>query len=131
MSVGRGTVVPFQIYGHPDFYIGSYAFTPRSKPGASQPKYEGEICYGQNLKAYAENYHQLPIRLNLTWLIESYKFLKPKQEFFIPYFEKLSGTYKLREQIIKGYSEEEIRASWKTDLEAFQKIRSKYLLYKN
>jgi len=131
MSVGRGTDVPFQVYGHPDFSIGSYVFNPKTKPGASQPKYEGEICYGQNLRVYAENYHQMPIKLNLTWLIESYKFLHPKYEFFTPYFEKLAGTNKLSEQIIGGFSEEEIRESWKAGLEDFKKIRNKYLLYDN
>jgi uncharacterized protein YbbC (DUF1343 family) len=36
----------------------------------------------------------------------------------------------LREQIQKGKSPEEIRASWKDGLERYGKIREKYLLYK-
>lgn len=129
MSVGRGTDFPFQVYGHPDYVIGSFVFTPRSMPGAARPKYEGEKCFGQYLKTYAQNYAQLQPKLNLSWLIESYKLLHSEHEFFTPYFEKLSGTDQLRKQIVAGYSEKEIRESWKKNLGAFIKIREKYLLY--
>jgi len=130
MSVGRGTDVPFQIYGHPDFVIGSYAFTPESMPGKSlHPKFEGKLCYGQNLTGYAENYSKNQSQLNLTWLIAAYELLSPKHSFFTDYFNKLAGTDKLRKQIEAGMSEKEIRATWEKDLKAFKKIREKYLLY--
>ena len=35
----------------------------------------------------------------------------------------------VREQIMKGASEEEIRAGWQNELEAYKKMREKYLLY--
>ena len=35
----------------------------------------------------------------------------------------------LRKQIEQGLSEAEIKASWQKDLEAFKKIRVKYLIY--
>jgi uncharacterized protein YbbC (DUF1343 family) len=129
MSVGRGTDVPFQVYGHPDFLIGSFAFMPKPKPGASKPKYEGEMCYGQNLTGYAENYSKMPPEININWLIESHKILGSTHAFFTPYFEKLSGTDKLRRQIEGGISEEEIRESWEKDIAIFKEIRKKYLLY--
>ena len=37
----------------------------------------------------------------------------------------------LREQIISGTPETEIRKSWQNDLENFEKIRRKYILYEN
>jgi len=44
----------------------------------------------------------------------------------------LSGTKKkLRQQIISGMSEDEIRKSWQPELNTFRKIRKKYLLYKD
>ncbi len=129
MSVGRGTDFPFQVYGHPDFLLGSFVFTPESKPGASNPKYKGVSCYGQNLRGYAENYQKMPAQLNLSWLIESYKFLNTSHDFFTAYFDKLAGTIKLRKQIEQGMSEEEIRKSWEEDLNEFKKIKEKYLLY--
>jgi uncharacterized protein YbbC (DUF1343 family) len=129
VSVGRGTDVPFQVYGHPDYLLGSFIFIPESKPGASNPKYKDVRCFGQNLSGYAENYQKMPAQLNLSWLIESYKLLSPKYEFFTSYFAKLAGSDKLRQQIEAGKTEEEIRKSWQADLDAFKEIRRKYLLY--
>lgn len=130
MSEGRGTDYPFQIYGHPDFMIGSFAFTPVSIPGGgAHNKFPGVYCTGQNLTGYARNYEQNPPQLNLVWLIESYKLLSQKHDYFNDYFDKLAGTDQLRKQIEAGATEEEIRESWKEDLKAFNKIREKYLLY--
>lgn len=130
MSIGRGTNHPFQIYGHPDFMIGSFAFTPESMPGKSlHPKFEGENCFGQNLTGYAENYKRNENLLNLSWLINSYQLLSPKFDYFTDYFDKLAGNDELRQQIESGFTEEEIRLSWAEDLKAFKKIRKKYLIY--
>ena len=130
VSEGRGTDYPFQIYGHPDFPHGSFAFTPRSIKGASvNPKFKGERCFGQDLRSYANNYRHNDQQLNLSWLINSYQLLSGKNDFFISYFDTLAGTDKLRKQIEAGATEEEIRESWKEDLRAFNKIREKYLLY--
>lgn len=129
VSIGRGTETPFTIYGHPDFYAGSYAFTPESRPGAKYPKLEGVQCNGQNLSGYAENYMEVNDHLNLQWLISAYKDIGNDSSFFIPYFEKLAGTAKLREQIIEGLTEAEIKAGWQDDLKKFKLIRKKYLLY--
>jgi len=129
MSVGRGTDLPFQIYGHPDFTAGNFAFTPKPLPGATNSKYEGVTCYGQNLITYADNFAGNPPLLNLTWLIESYKSLSPNHEFFTTYFDKLAGTDKLRKQIINGLTEEDIRKSWESGLKTFENIRQKYLIY--
>lgn len=129
MSVGRGTDYPFQIYGHPNYMLGSYVFTPKSKDGASKPKYNEQNCFGANLSGYAENYKHNDNKIELNWLIGSYEIMSRKGEFFNNYFEKLSGTKDLRQQIIDGSSEEEIRLSWQPGLDRFMKIRSKYLLY--
>lgn len=129
MSVGRGTDIPFQVYGHPDFHVGSFVFTPKSMPWATKPKLMGETCYGQNLKGYAQSFDKMPSQINLSWLIESYKLLQKDHAFFTAYFEKLAGTDKLRKQIEAGNTEKEIRKSWEEKLGAFRKIREKYLLY--
>lgn len=130
MSIGRGTETPFQVYGHPEFSIGDYMFTPKSITGVSEnPKFNGIQCYGQNLNNFARNYLSNPQEINLDWLINTFKYLSKKDEFFTSYFEKLAGTDRLREQIINGVSEEEIRKSWKKDLKQFKKVREKYLIY--
>ena len=130
ISVGRGTEFPFQVIGHPDFDIGSFVYTPEPIPGVSiQPKYEGKICYGQSLKGFVENTLNKERQLHLNWLIDYFNYFKDKEEFFTPYFEKLAGTDQLRKQIEEGLTEEQLRASWQEDIDAYIIIRKKYLLY--
>ncbi len=129
ISVGRGTNLPFQVIGHPDFQEGDYSFSPVDIPGvAMNPKYEGERCYGFNLSSYADSLLQEK-SLDLRWLIQMHNYFKDKDDFFNLFFDKLAGTDKLRKQIVAGFMENEIRESWKLQLEDFKKIRKKYLLY--
>jgi uncharacterized protein YbbC (DUF1343 family) len=130
ISVGRGTDLPFQVIGHPEFSLGSFNFTPEHKPGiANHPKYEGQKCYGQYLKGFAEEVLPDSRRLHLDWLIGYYEFFKEKGDFFTAYFDKLAGTDQLRKQLESGLTEEKIRESWSDDLDSFKQIRKKYLLY--
>jgi uncharacterized protein YbbC (DUF1343 family) len=41
----------------------------------------------------------------------------------------LAGSDSLRKQIIAGVTEQQIRASWKNDLDKYKAIRNKYLIY--
>ena len=133
ISVGRGTDKPFQQWGHPDFKGKSdYYFIPKSTAGASKPMYEGQKCYGVFITddaAFA--FKKMNSRLNLEWLIQAYKWYPDKKKFFNNFFEKLAGTNVLREMIENGMSAAEIHAAWQKDIAAFQKIRKKYLLYKD
>jgi uncharacterized protein YbbC (DUF1343 family) len=131
VSVGRGTDYPFSIYGHPDFHLGSFAFTPEPKPGAKHPKLEGKHCYGQNLNGYAENYHEIDDHFNLQWLVGAYELLGKDSSFFNPYFKELAGTDQLRGQIISGISIAKIMSGWQPGIERFKKIRKHYLLYED
>jgi uncharacterized protein YbbC (DUF1343 family) len=129
VSVGRGTENPFKVYGHPQMTKESYSFTPKSIQGISDdPPMNGQLCFGENLTGAAELIKNKE-HLELGWLIEAYKNLNSKTKFFNSYFDKLAGNSKLREQIISGKSESEIRKSWQPDLDTFKKIRKKYLLY--
>jgi len=131
VSVGRGTETPFSVYGHPDFVIGSYTFTPMPGPGAAHPKLSGQRCYGQNLQEYAAHYQELDEHFNLSCLIGIYEAIGKDSTFFTPYFEKLAGSEDLRQQIIDGLSQKEIKASWQDDIKAFKLIRKKYLIYED
>jgi len=129
VSVGRGTDKPFKVFGHPKFSNGSYSFTPLPIKGVSEdPPLKGQLCYGQNLEKAAEIIKK-DGHFELKWLLEAYKNLNIQTEFFTANFDKLAGNSKLREQIIAGKSETEIRKSWQPELDAFKKIRKKYLLY--
>ena len=123
VSVGRGTTIQFQIYGHPDFK-GDFSFTPQPNFGSQYPKLKGVLSYGEDLRNY-----ETSNMIELKWLINSFKQINDKNIFFRSDFDKLSGTSNLKKQIIEGLSESEIRDSWKEGLEKFKKIRKKYLLY--
>jgi uncharacterized protein YbbC (DUF1343 family) len=125
LSVGRGTPTPFEVVGHPSLVGAPHQFTPVSIPGmARKPPFENQLCHGWDFRdAKPEN------RIVLQWLIDAYQAYPEKDKFFIPYFDKLAGTPLLRQQIQSGLSEAQIRETWKSDLEAYQKVRAKYLLY--
>jgi uncharacterized protein YbbC (DUF1343 family) len=127
LSEGRGTDMPFEVYGHPDLQ-GDFSFTPRSIPGVSgHPKFKDQLCRGADLRAFdpPEGW----TRLYLHWLLDAYEKFPDKSEFFRPYFDTLAGTARLREQIEAGWDEDRIRASWQEGLENYHIIREKYLIY--
>ena len=128
MSVGRGTDKPFEMVGCPDFADTSFFFTPKSKQGASKPMYENQKCYGRNYGS-TSLYDVTSIRIGI-WkdIYKNYTGTKP---FFNSFFTKLAGTPELQKMLEEDKSEDEIRASWQNDLEAFRHVRQKYLLYKD
>ncbi len=132
VSVGRGTPTPFEIFGSPALggSLFPYTFVPKSSFGARSPKHMNKSCHGENLRPQegTQHFDALP----LEYLITSYAYYKSKGlegKFFTSFFDKLAGTDKLRKQIIAGWSEDRIRASWSADLDKFKTIREKYLLY--
>jgi uncharacterized protein YbbC (DUF1343 family) len=125
ISVGRGTTKPFQQIGHPELTDFDHTFTPVSMPGSSAyPPFENKICYGIDFdtKHFAEG-------ISLKYLIEFYKAFAEKGEYFNNFLTKLAGTESLRQQIELGFSEEEIKMSWKAGLEEYEKMREVYLIY--
>ncbi len=125
ISAGRGTEQQFQIFGSPDLDSKRYGFTfiPESNVGAKYPKFKGELCFGKDLSTYTP-----PNKIELQWLINTYKQYN-NDSFFTEFFDKLAGNTSLKEKIISGMNAEEIRESWKPDLQDFELIRSKYLIY--
>jgi uncharacterized protein YbbC (DUF1343 family) len=131
-SVGRGTDFPFEVFGHPGLTGCDFSFIPEPKPGAdTNPVLKGQKCYGIDLRPFRDAGYERPARIDLQWVLFAYSQFPDKNNFFTDYFEKLAGTSNLRKQIIMGLTEEEIRASWKQDLEKFQGTRKKYLLYQD
>ena len=124
VSVGRGTPTPFQVIGSPYYTDKTFSFTPESTAGATNPPLKGQTCYGMNLTDPAKAQP-----FTLAYLLEMYQHSTQKNKFFNNFFEKLAGTPKLREQIIAGKSETEIRASWEPALSAYKNLRKQYLLY--
>lgn len=132
ISVGRGTTLPFQIYGAPMMNGGDYTFTPAPIRGVSEnPPHNGKACRGYYLKDFATTHLDSANCFNLQYLMTAYRQYTDKEHFFTNanFFDKLAGNDQLRKQIISGVSEEEIRQSWQEDLDHFKSIRKKYLLY--
>lgn len=128
ISVGRGTDWPFQVLGFPDPVFGEFTFTPGTRPGmAAHVEQQGERCYGLDLRGIDAQ----KAKFTLTYLIDFYRKSAFKKNFFsrADFFDKLAGTAELRRQISAGLSEQEIRASWKEELDSYKKMRKKYLLY--
>ncbi|TDQ06891.1 exo-beta-N-acetylmuramidase NamZ family protein [Pedobacter metabolipauper] len=138
LSQGRGTQFPFTVLGAPALkgkY--SFSFTPKSIPGMSEtPLHQDQACYGLDLRNYNISNIRNAKALKLDWIIEMYKAYPNKEDFFnfklskqMGSFDKLAGAYSVKEQIIAGKSEKEIRASWEPGLSQYKTMRKKYLLY--
>lgn len=142
-SVGRGTECPFELYGSP--YLqdnalqeNAFSFTPVSMEGAASPPFEGQMCFGRDLR-------EVPLeritqeQIDLSYLLEAREALlevRPDISFFgrpdgagYYWIDYLFGTDQVRRRIEDGCSAEEIEASWQEETEAFRRQRKPYLLY--
>ena len=128
VSLGRGTTLPFQVYGHPNMLGYSYSFTPRSIPGAKNPPQLDMRCYGKDL-SNIPNEEIWRNGVDLSYLIDAYKNLNMGDHFFRPFFELLVGRDYVRKMILAGKSATEIKAVWQEDVIKFKKQRAPYLLY--
>ncbi|MDR0660448.1 MAG: DUF1343 domain-containing protein [Prevotellaceae bacterium] len=128
INEGRGTDFPFEVYGYPDPSFGEFTYTPASLPGmAAHVTHQGELCYGVVLRGL----DPAKATFTLKYVLDAYH--KVPDKFFTrpDFFDKLAGTDKLREQIIAGMTEEQIRDSWKEELAEYKAMRKKYLLYED
>ncbi len=130
VNEGRGTDLQFRVFGSPFLINMPYTYTPTAKPGAANPKFKDEICFGENL----EN-EPFMNEISLKWLIDAYK-NNTKQPFWTLngkklWIDQLAGTADLRKQIEAGWNEKQIKATWQKDLDDFKKTRAKYLIYQD
>ena len=143
MSVGRGTEFPFETFGSPELkgIAGfSFAFTPRSMPGALNPPLRDKTCYGEDLRT-------IPLEeiwengIDPSYLIRAYQAYGRTTggDFFwgkpdgkgIYWIDRLSGSDALRTMVEEGKTAEEIKASWQEECRAFREQRKPYLLYED
>lgn len=129
MSLGRGTSLPFQVYGHPDYKGSNYSFTPQSISGAKNPPLLGKKCYGVDLSDTDDKYIRKQ-GIDLSYVIDAYKNLNIGSKFFTSFFDLLAGCSYVREMIEQGCDADEIKARWQDDVTKFKKQRSPYLIYK-
>ncbi|OZB35320.1 MAG: hypothetical protein B7X50_14285 [Alishewanella sp. 34-51-39] len=127
MSVGRGTPFPFQVLGYDQFATDEFSFIPVSTPGAAlNPPLKDKQLYGEDLRQVATDGLTLAYLMRWQQLFASHaKVLFTAADFM----DKLAGTDKLRLQIERGDSEQQIRDSWQGALQRFKQQRQPYLLY--
>ncbi len=139
VSLGRGTDKPFLCYGHPDYAEAAsqlemkgiqkgLTFTPRSMPSAPKPPQQDQLCYGVDLSNIKEK-DARQLGVDFSFLIDAYNACGRPDDFFRPFMEKLAGVSYIREMIIAGHSNEEIKAMWQDDVTNFKQQRKPYLLY--
>ncbi len=124
VSIGRGTDMQFQVIGSPDWINQPFSFTPRPNFGAKNPKHNGIKCFGLDLR----DENRLS-EINFEWLIKAYNYSPEKDNFFRSGFYRLAGNKELEDQIKAGMSAEDIKLTWKKDIESYKIVRNKYILY--
>ncbi len=147
VSVGRGTEKPFLQFGTPwidsDSLISTVnaynlkgvrfrkvEFTPRSIRGKSEnPKYKNEKCRG--LEITIEDRDRFKAFITGVRIVQAIHRLFPENFQWRPaHFDRLSGNDEIRKTISEGKDIKSLIARWERDLQKFQPIREKYLLYK-
>ena len=128
ISIGRGTMFPFKVIGYPNPVFGSFTFTPQDIEGMQMnPENEGKLCYGIDLR----NLNPDTIQFTLSYIIDFYNKSDFKDTFVSrkKWFAQLSGSNSLLGQITAGIPEQQIKALWQPQLDAYKTMRKKYLLY--
>jgi len=124
INAGRGTETQFQIYGAPFFPKSDFSYTPQPNFGAKYPKHQGKLCNGVDLtKVDRLNF------VTISYVIDAYNKTPKTEKFFGPTFTVHAGNTELEKQIKEGLSAEKIESLWQPKIEAFKKIRAKYLIY--
>jgi uncharacterized protein YbbC (DUF1343 family) len=127
INAGRGTEFQFQRYGASflDATYYTFSYTPEPNFGSKTPKELGKLCFGEDLSLTPRM-----AEVSVRWLLEAYVHTADKSLFFnTSGFTKHAGTEELQRQIASGLTEQEIKKSWEAGLNAFKKIREKYLIY--
>jgi hypothetical protein len=93
-------------------------------PGATNPPHLNQVCYGYKLTD-----KDVQGKFTLAYLLDFYRNSTGQDKFFTNFFTSLAGNTELKEQIIAGKSEAEIRTSWQPALDAYKKMRKQYLRY--
>jgi uncharacterized protein YbbC (DUF1343 family) len=137
VSVGRGTPTPFELLGAP--WIDSTQLL--TELNRRQPKgvrfaatefiptsglYGGALCKGISIDLQDRNtFRPVTAGLQIASILHS---LYPTQ-FHLEKMIELLGSQSTVDRLARGEAPREIEAGWAADLDKFQTMREKYLLY--
>jgi uncharacterized protein YbbC (DUF1343 family) len=137
VSVGRGTARPFELLGAPWIRgeeLAAY-LNPRAIPGVRfEPEkftpdsglYKGELCEGVRMVLTDRNALQV-MRMGIEIASALGKLYPGK--FDTAKMIELVGNAATTKRLVDGEDPAAIVATWTMELEAFRKVRTKYLLY--
>jgi uncharacterized protein YbbC (DUF1343 family) len=137
VSVGRGTMRPFELFGAPWIrgeelaaYLNRRAIPGvRFEPEKFTPEsglYKGEVCDGVRVVLTGRNALQ-SMRMGIEIALALGKLYPGK--FEVAKMLLLVGNAATIKQLVEGGDPVAIAASWNKGLSAFRKVRAKYLLY--
>jgi uncharacterized protein YbbC (DUF1343 family) len=137
VSVGRGTVRPFELFGAPWIHAEEFSaqLNRRAIPGVRfEPEnftpdsdlYKGELCHGVKVILTDRNALQ-SMRMGME--IASVLLKLYPDKFQPAKMIDLMGNAATIKQLVQSGDPSAIVASWKEGLEEFRKVRTKYLLY--
>ncbi|MHC4354583.1 MAG: exo-beta-N-acetylmuramidase NamZ family protein [Planctomycetota bacterium] len=141
VSEARGTSMPFRQFGAPwidskrlaerlnALNLPALQFEPTQFTPASS-KYKGQTCNGVRIittdRDRVEPYYSGVLIVN-----EICRMYPDKFDWRIGHFDRLCGTPRIRRAISNGTSMRQLRAGWQAEVQSFQRIRKKYLIYPN
>jgi len=141
VSEGRGTNRPFRQFGAPWIDSNRLAerlnklnlpamrfeqvrFTPTSS------KYQNQQCNGVSIVIIDRDRLE-PYYSGIQIVNEICRMYPNNFEWKASHFDRLCGTSKIRDAITSGASPGELRNRWQAELQAFRKIRDKYITYRD
>jgi uncharacterized protein YbbC (DUF1343 family) len=146
LSEGRGTDLPFQIFGAPWFnpqklvqelknlnlpgvMFKDTSFTPRSIPAKSKnPHFQDSLCYGSRLIITDRDSFK-PYYSGIHILNTLYRLNPDSFQWRLRSIRVLSGTDAVRQVITNQGNLDSLFTTWQPAINDFMEIRKKYLLY--
>jgi uncharacterized protein YbbC (DUF1343 family) len=139
LSEGRGTALPFEVVGAPwvDGWATADALNSQGLPGVkfravqfepTASKWAGQVCGGVQLHVL-DRYAWRPVTAGLH-LVAIIRSMYPDDfAWWLPHFDRLMGTDRVRGQLEAGAPVEDIAAGWPSDQARFAAQRQEVLIY--
>jgi len=141
ISMGRGTDIPFEVFGAPfvdgerlarvmnriSDKVGIRFIPTEFTPTAPHHDFEGEKCYG--VRAILLDRHKADPVLAGLYLFQHLHFFYPDEYGFKGGFKTSIGDVNAETKIKRGMAPEDIVKTWQRDLKEFKEVREQFLLY--
>ncbi len=144
-SEGRGTPLPFEIFGAPrlDGFLLAERMNRLDLPGVrfrptvftpTESKHSGQVCQGiqvhlRALKPFRPLYTAVHLMQNILQICEDFSFMETSWEGTHPHLDLLLGSASVRQQLLGGVPVQQICSDWGEIRSIFDKQRKDILLY--